>query len=461
MIFRGGTDVVLAVDHKWRDLPGLAAISVWLQEGFGLKTELVPNGLWHESLIRLRPKVFVVPILFGDYSRKLVSIAREMGTKIAVVMTEGRPNNLQGLDYMVGRHSGSGDADLWLTWSDTVRDYMIEKEVLPPEKIITVGAHRFDIYREPLSSLIMPRDRFLKKYGLDCNRPIVSWATNFTHAKFHFSNIEFLKENWRSLGLLKYPAYKDPAEVSRKDHEARVMSAEAIRKLLKARPEIQLAVKPHPSEEHDYYEGFVRECRAEFGPRVVFIGSEYIWDLLAAADVHIDRLCTTGVEAWFLDTPSIDLHLMDYMPWSVHLEGSASEALRGNDLVDDADSLIEKVDYYLKGGRPTEEMMRARQEYILRWLYRVDGNRCLEAARALAGLLDGAGVSLPGFKWEHVDALFSGVKTRLWLRLTHRVDTIRQVDKVISSGDAKKWLRAVRGALLPAISELKAKGSLK
>jgi len=413
--------------------------------------------MWQESLAVDRPQVLCVSVLYGARGREIVRVCRETGTRLAVIMTEGRPNSLQSLAYSVGKESNSKDADLWVAWSQTVKDYMLKEGVLPSEKIPVAGAARFDIYKAPFNRVIMPRAEFAAKYGMDPSKPTVSWATNFTHAKFHVKNGDFLVKDWKDLGLTKYDAYSKPLEVARLDWEVRNECSSIIKDLLRSRPDLQLAVKPHPAEDHKFYEDFVAECRKEFGPRVAFIGFEYIWDLLNAVDVHIHRLCTTGVEAWFLDVPSIDFHIRDYMPWSVDLPGAASEAVPGNDLVTDGPGLIGRVNFFLAGGKHTPAQYKAREEYIEKWLYRVDGKRAHATAAAIARLLGAkrrikrpalvmknlklytktaATRLLGGTPREKLKSLFSGRKST--------VDRIGHVDKTITPHDVRTWSAKMR-----------------
>lgn len=463
---KSSTDILLVVDHKWRDLPGMAALAVWLEEGFGVTSKLISYAEWYRSIIRFRPRVIAVSILFGSRGRDIANIAHQMGAKVAVIMTEGRPNNDQNLDYSVGKESGAQRADLWFAWSDTVRDYMIEQGVLPPEKLHVAGCNRFDVYAPPLNQLIAPRHIFAERYGLDADKPIISWATNFTHAKFHLNNQSFLVKNWQDLGLTRYPAYSNPIDFARLDFEAREHSLRSIRYLLKAKPDVQLILKPHPGEDHDTYARFVSECRKEFGPRIVFVNYEYIWDVLNAADVHVHRLCTTGVEAWFLDVPSIDYHVKDYYIWSRQLPGAASEAVDGNDLVEDERTLVDRIDHYLQGGAPTAAQMAARQRYIQRWLYKVDGYRSMEYARVLTGLLNpGSRIGMPAFNVSNLRLTSRAYAAVLWRSYRKalglvagngraQVDKIGQVDKMISDADEMTFTDTVRAVLRPAIRTL-------
>lgn len=443
-------DIVLVVDHKWRDLPGLVFLAHVLEQNYGLSVRLVPYNLWQKSLILDRPELLCVSVLYGKRGEEIIRVCREIGTKLVVIMTEGRPNNMEALKYSTGGGSNSKYADFWIAWSHTVKDFMLSEGVLPPEKIEVLGSLRFDIYSPPYNSIIMERGDFANKYALNPEKPIISWATNFTNAKFYKGNEDFLIKNWNDLGLTRFEAYSNPRKSAKLDYETRKTSSRIIKKLLSANEEIQIAVKPHPAEDHKFYLNFVKDCNSEFGGRVAFIGFDYIWNLLNAADIHLHRLCTTGVEAWFLDVPSIELHIKDYMPWSLELEGAAYDAAKGNDSAGNFAELNDLVRFYLKGGQVSQEKLKYRGEYIEKWLYKVDGNRIVEHAACLSKLIDNpSDIKCPSVSREnfgiYAKAAFNfilGSNPRKRLTFWNKeknIDSIGQVDKIISNNDVRRW----------------------
>ncbi|TET51983.1 MAG: hypothetical protein E3J64_05920, partial [Anaerolineales bacterium] len=431
----------------------------WLEDGFGCRSELIHYGEWPQALDEYRAQAVVLPHVNGSRNQKIARVAREMGMRVVVIQTEGRPNNVETMAYTSGMFADTTNVDLWFTWSDTVRDYMIEQRLMEPSKLVVGGAHRFDVYRPDLNRLLASRGDFARKHGLDPDRPIVSWATNFTHAKFNVANQAFLLEDWRDLGVDKLESLSDPLEFARLDWVARERSLEVMRELMRRRGDVQYILKPHPAEELDRYREFVDECRLT-GVSATLVAREYIWDVLNAADVHIHRLCTTGVEAWLLGVPSIELHLFDYGVWSVDLPGAAAEAMEGNDVVVDSAGLIAVADSYLRDDSVTEVQLAARERYIRKWLHKVDGRRCYEHARVLAELVRdrrpigevshgvinrrarirsrvNRSLGRPGHE-----------SLRFWRRGTGSgVDRLGQLDKTIAKSDAEAWTRLAREAL--------------
>lgn len=63
------------------------------------------------------------------------------------------------------------------------------------------------------------------------------------------------------------------------------------------------------------------------------------------------------------------------------------EAVEGSELVHEASGFIERIDYYLGSGMVADRHRGAREHYIQRWLFRVDGHRCKAHRSLLADLI--------------------------------------------------------------------------
>lgn len=445
-------DVVFVVDQKWRDLPGMAALAALLEGRHGLSSALIPYARWRESLALHRPKLITVTHMNGTRNRAIADCAKAQGTLVGVIQAEGRPNNEDTMEYAVGKGADTRGVDVWFTWSDTVRDFMLERGLLPPGRVVTAGVSRFDFYRPPFASLVQSREQMCRRYGLDPTRPVVTLATNFTCTKYFDRNRQFLVDDWKNLGLSQFKAYADPEDFAARDVEAREKTLAVMRALLKRHPRVQLAIKPHPTEEHGRYREFVDEMRALAGASVAFIGLDYIFNVLSMSNVHLHRLCTTGVEAWFMNVPSIDMHLVDYHGWSVKIRGAAAEAIAGNDFVQDEASCLARVEHFLEGGTHTPAQLAARDAYTRKWLHVVDGRRSERHADVIASLVSGTPRPAPPLT-ERGRAIARRVAVRVtgdvWSGAARRskTDELGQVDARISDSDAHTWIAAAKGIL--------------
>src|SRR4030095_17209349 len=136
-----GADIAIVVDQKWRDLPGAAALGVWLEERHGLATVLFPDSEGREVLVTHRPRVVVLTHANGSRNRAIIELARSIGTRIAVIQTEGRPNNLETMEYIVGSGVRRDCVDLWFAWSEEGRRFMASRGVRDSEKIGRARPH--------------------------------------------------------------------------------------------------------------------------------------------------------------------------------------------------------------------------------------------------------------------------------------------------------------------------------
>lgn len=458
-----GNRILLFADHKWRDLPGLVTLKVELETNHGIDVAIAPYTAWWLALLRFRPNVVVLghhP--YGNRNPAIVRAAKEHGAAVAVIPVEGRPNTLEGIEWAAGRDIDVSGVDLWFTWSEVMRDTTLRVSPLSAEQVVVGGVLRFDFYRSPLSDLLPSRSDVASRYGLSPDRPILTWATNFTHAKFA-DKVEEARQSYSESGTLRFYKDRELDDSIARDHRAQQYALASIRKLLDAVPNLQVLLKPHPSEDVQPYQDFVRDVASESPGRVGLALDCYIWDVLRASDLHVHRLCTTGVEAWVANVPTIDLHSDDYYPWTLRTRSPIQEAAAVDDVVEDFDGLAERVRYYLSGGHPTPEQTRARSEYIRRWFYEIDGRSAQRHAEPLARFL--ASHHTTPFRPQSRGELRANIlintrralgleyadSLRFWhQRPTSNVDMLGQRDRTVSQADVHSWSAKVRGGLATA-----------
>src|SRR5205807_2236231 len=146
--------------------------------------------------------------------------------------------------------------------------------------------------------------------------------------------------------------------------------------------DVTFIVKTHPAERLDIYLEYVERCRREGLTNVTLVNREYIGDVLNASSVHLHRYCTTGIEAWMMGVPTLNLHSDAW-----HLDrssgGSSGEAARHDVTVSTAEDIERWIRFYLDGGQPGPDQRAGRRAHLERWLYRVDG----QAANRQADIL--------------------------------------------------------------------------
>lgn len=444
--------ILLGVDHKWRDLPGSVYLKYLLEKKFGYKVKIVRNGLEYYFALFWKPDLIIYNHVYEKRRADEIKKLKQLNISIAVLPTEGIPTLSKIRDLAAGKFSILNDVDLHFVWNKKMYDIMVDNKIMEKEKIKIIGCPRFDFYHDPLKKLLLSRHEFYKKYGYkNLNFPLITIPTNFTNAGFYKKNMDFLRKDWKNL---KVDKYLDPDEIARRDFESREIILDNIIKLIKEYDNLNFAIKPHPSEEHGYYSQLYENKLKKYNlqDRVKIIKKEYIWDLLNISSLLLKRSCTTGVEAWFLGLPTIELKL-NPDEWYF-----SEEHASGSDVVSCYEELKSKVDYYLNNGQIPDYLVNSRESFISDWCYKNDGkssirfiseiHRFLKLKRSktknesivkniriflIYMLLKISNYKIHDFKLYGVK-LFTGKK----------IDKLGRVDKYFNNNDVRHWIRMLK-----------------
>jgi len=128
-------DILLIVDQKWRDLPGMAAFAVWLEDYFGVTTSLIPYPYGDMGCLSIALKRSVLTHMNGPRTRAIVDMAMEMETRVVVIPTEGRPGNPEALEYAMGKGIDTRGVDYGSHGAISFATICSKRKVLAPEKI--------------------------------------------------------------------------------------------------------------------------------------------------------------------------------------------------------------------------------------------------------------------------------------------------------------------------------------
>lgn len=354
--------ILIAVDHKWRDLAGHVYAGQLLEQ-LGHVVHYVRNNQEKNHISTIKPDLVIMNHLIPPKKQEFAKFLQGQNIRVAIMPTEGMPT----LDGM-RNHMGGGDCDLsavdlHFVWNQPMADILRENPTLADEKIVVAGVPRFDFYKKPLNSTLLTKSAFLKKYGLDSRYPLVTFATNFTQASFHTSNKEFYLKNAKKYGRDKVlkELYGDLGDIPKRDHMSRELFLDAFITLVRNLPEVNFALKLHPTEDHQFYKDLIREELPSSASRVRIIAHEYIWDVLNATDIELNRSCTTAIESWLLGKPTIEMQLN---PDEYYF---SPEFASGSDMVRSSDELIEKVSSYLAGASIPQNLQDARDQFLSKW----------------------------------------------------------------------------------------------
>ena len=373
----------LLCDHKWRDLPNLTALKISL-ERLGHQVLLSTTLDAHAMIKAFRPDCIVLNHLFSDANRKIARLMKASGAIVVVLPTEGavRP---EFVTLAEGEFSDYTLADLHLCWSQSAAEDICRRWGFDAERAPVAGCNRFDFYHSNFASVVDTREDFCSKYGLDPSRPIITWGTQYCYAHLNGKKgtPEFARWQREFADVGASVCYErigvDPDEIPTFHAEGRQISARAFFVLTKAMPNAQFLIKPHPVEELDFYR---REIEQSGCTNIRFCPANYIWNVLNASDIQLHRHCTTAIESWMSQRPTIE---MDFGP-SVGLSWVEREG--GSDSASNPEELIAIVSDYLSGRHLSQECLDYRRDYVERWFGPQDGKRCSETAKLLHCFLE-------------------------------------------------------------------------
>jgi surface carbohydrate biosynthesis protein len=360
--------ILIAVDHKWRDLAGHVYAGLMLKQ-LGHQVHYVRNNLEKNYISTIKPDLVLMNHLIPPKKQEFAKNLQRQNIRVAILPTEGMPTLSVMRNHMGGKDCDLSGVDLHFVWNEPMADILRENQTLDDDKIVVTGVPRFDFYRKPLNSILLSKSVFLNKYELDSRFPLVTFATNFTQASFHTSNYDFYLKNAQKYGRDKVyeEVYGDLGDVPKRDYISRELFLDAFVTLVRNFPEVNFALKLHPTEDHQFYKDLIRKNLSSSAGRVRIIAHEYIWDVLNATDIELNRSCTTAIESWLLGKPTIEMQLN---PDEYYF---SPEFASGSDMVRSSDELIEKVSYYLAGGAISRDLMDARDQFLRKWCHSPDG----------------------------------------------------------------------------------------
>ena len=360
--------ILIAVDHKWRDLAGHVYAGLLLEQ-LGHEVHYVRNNLEKNYITTIKPDLVLMNHLIPPKKQEFAKYLQRQNIRVAILPTEGMPTLDVMRNHMGGKDCDLSGVDLHFVWNQPMADILRKNQTLADDKIVVAGVPRFDFYKKPLKSILLAKSDFLKKYELDPRYPLVTFATNFTQASFHTSNQDFYLKNAQKYGRDKVfkEVYGDLGDVPKRDHMSRELFLDAFVTLVRNFPEVNFALKLHPTEDHQFYKDLISKELSSSASRVRIIAHEYIWDVLNATDIELNRSCTTAIESWLLGKPTIEMQLN---PDEYYF---SPDFASGSDMVRSSDELIEKVSYYLSGSSIPQDLQKARDQFLQKWCHSPDG----------------------------------------------------------------------------------------
>lgn len=270
-----------------------------------------------------------------------IRAAQATGRKVVAWCEEGLVHRHSDEGYVRNRveRQSYEAVEAFFTWGEKQAAAIARQLGGGPDRLVVAGNPRFDILRPELRGVFDDRAREIRRrYG-----PFILVNTKFSQYN-----------NYRGEAY-KLAALTRRGRIRTKEHEAEYLGfvdyqkgtfhafQEAVACLSKRFPGHRVVIRPHPSESHRPWQEL---ARTRDNVAVVYEGTVAPW--LLASDVSIHNNCTTGVEAYALERPSISYRPIRDPRYSYLLPNAVCTE------VEALDELTARVDDVLEG-RPISD----------------------------------------------------------------------------------------------------------
>lgn len=444
--------ILFLVDFKYRDLPGLVLVKTLLEAKGPYEVILVPHVPTIGERIYLRkfrPHMVVFPYYINPVHVSRACRLKENGIGVAVMPTEGTAIVDEARLQLAGKFVDLNPVDIFFVWNQTIADLIRVHQTTSPDRCVVAGVPRFDFYHPRFRTLMLSKQSFCAQYGLNLHWPIVTWTTNFGLVWFAGKPEETanLIKRQKEEGLGGSAICGNIPDLIERELESRQALTEGVLRIAKLFPKTNVVIKVHPAEEAEWY----REQIARVGlGNVSIIAQEYIWNVLNSTDILLHRSCTTAIESWLLDKPTIDLQ---FGPREWYF---AKEFAGGGDVAFSLDDFLSRVRYYLPGGAIPTEQWEARPRIIEWFCGRVDGQSARHHVEAIHNWLQSSDREPRAPSWSKDDlqfAITAQIKSVLGLQPYHSLhrwlmgETQDGRGKYFTTGDVEAWTSGIKQIL--------------
>lgn len=381
--------ILLVADHKWRDLPGMVWLKVVLEDQYHMPAVVTSYAGVSACLHLFRPRALALSTLIGPREQKLARAARAIGSAVIVIPTEGIPGSKESMAGIFRDPQTWDICDLYLPWGPVMADFAVAEGYLPKDKVCLTGTGRFDFYRLPLSACLLSRTALDAHFGLRPNAPIVTWAASFVLASYgeNKKRFDYTERDIAQRGLSHIEGFADLPAIVKKEQDAKAIVLACMRACCEQFPDVEFLIKPHPYDEFALYEQLADECKRDGLRNFHLVTDVYVWDLLKHASLHVHGGSTTGIEAWLMGVPTINLQPGGYARFKGAVGGATTDQERLDDTQTEVNTMCRRVQAYVRGEHPDQDRLHERQRFIGQWFHKCDGRAAERQAAAIADLL--------------------------------------------------------------------------
>ena len=223
----------------------------------------------------------------------------------------------------------------FFAWGQWQAQVIAEQAPDEMEKVVLVGHPRVDLTRRELRAFYQDEVQALRdKYG-----QFVLINTNFSFYN-HFKGRDFkiiLQEKTKAGKVVDAEHREYYWRVSKHKKALFYAFQNMVEQLHRHFPEVVITLRPHPSENHDYWREVLPKAD---NIQVVHEGNVLSWILASAVMIH--NSCTTGIEGFLLEHPVISYRPVQEADLEFELPNLLSEQEFA------MDTLLERVGAYIK-----------------------------------------------------------------------------------------------------------------
>jgi surface carbohydrate biosynthesis protein len=365
--------LIIPIETKIRELFGKSLLAACAAEA-GMQVVLGDQRVISQSLHHLPRGLYL------DKSISRTQIAhfrrlRRMGFSVAAWCEEGlvyRDKSAYQFERIYPE--SMGEVDAFFAWGASQRRDVLEVVPEAADKVHSYGNPRFDFLQPALRGVFDDDVRVLvSTYGR-----YILVNTNFSRFN-RFHGRDDVVDVLRARGILTKNEQEDYYQRS-VEHLGEVFRffANAVPKLAAAFPNVTIIVRPHPSENHDRWRS---ELSGHSNVLVSAEGNAIPWMLGAQAVIH--NACTTGVESFLLDRPTIayvpvvheTFNRLSYLPNAI------------SRIALDIDELAAAVRHALSQERPFDPAASQKKKLVSEYVANASGEPAAEKIiRILAAL---------------------------------------------------------------------------
>tara|TARA_Y100000590_G_scaffold470467_1_gene665409 strand:+ start:4031 stop:5410 length:1380 start_codon:yes stop_codon:yes gene_type:complete len=411
--------ILIIVDHKHRDMPGLSLIGYYLEKKYKYQIFYSATSMEDQLIEEKDPKYIIIPKLtYGIYSQLKWKLE---GRKIIIVETEGNPQNDDQL-YNITIYP-----DLYIFWNDHIKNQYYKKLLKSGTQMAVEGYYRSDFFCEPLKN-IYNKEKIKLELGIKGNPQIITFATS-THDAHLSKKREIRNRKKTNRAYKKVP-----------DYDMTIRSLKMQKKiteqfLFEIQKEFDdntvFVIKPHPNESIIYWHNLIKENK--FDNCYLMLGKN-INELLTISDFHISHgVCSTTAEAMLygLNTLELVTNLSDKIYTKNHLDLPDYRCYSASEMI----SVLKKV---LFENKKTSQK-NIFKKYAKKYYKKVDGKVCYRYAKKINEFVINSNDST-NVKLSHLIkyfALFHAMKLRNII-FFNRTNKENQFVKEVYNLDEKK-----------------------